>query len=76
MIFNCSMIEPGQPWLTMSGMAFSCFERTWIKWMSSPSISVTNCGRLFSFVSHRRQSYCAPQNCASCRTVSSCTPWD
>ena len=28
MIFNCSMIEPGQPWVTIIGRAFSCFERT------------------------------------------------
>jgi hypothetical protein len=28
MIFNCSMIEPGQPCVTMSGSASSCFERT------------------------------------------------
>ena len=27
-IFSCSMIEPGQPCVTMSGNAFSCFERT------------------------------------------------
>ena len=45
MIFSCSMIEPGHPCVTMSGSAFLCFERTWMKWMSSPSISVTNCGR-------------------------------
>jgi hypothetical protein len=28
----------------MSGSAFLCFERTWMKWMSSPSISVTKFG--------------------------------
>ena len=31
-------------------------ERTWMKWMSSPSISVMNCGNAFSFASHVRQS--------------------
>ena len=31
MIFSCSMIEPGQPCVTMSGSASSCFERTWMK---------------------------------------------
>ena len=31
MIFNCSTIEPGQPWVTITGMALSCFERTWMK---------------------------------------------
>ena len=45
MIFSCSTIEPGQPCVTMSGSAFSCFERTWMKWMSSPSISVMKCGQ-------------------------------
>ena len=56
MIFSCSMIEPGQPCVTMSGNAFSCFERTWMKWMSRPSISVMNCGRAFSLASTLRQS--------------------
>ncbi len=40
MSFSCSTIEPGQPWQTTSGSASSCSERTWMKWMSSPSISV------------------------------------
>ena len=31
MIFICSMIEPGHPCVTMSGSAFSCLERTWMK---------------------------------------------
>ncbi len=26
MIFSCSMIEPGQPWVMISGSAFGCFE--------------------------------------------------
>jgi hypothetical protein len=56
MIFSCSMIEPGQPWVTISGSASSCCERTWMKWMSRPSISVMNCGNAFSFASHGRQS--------------------
>ena len=56
MIFSCSMTEPGQPWLTTSGKASSCFERTWMKWMFSPSISVMKCGRAFSVASHFRQS--------------------
>ena len=38
------------------GSASSCGERTWRKWMSSPSISAMNCGRAFSLASHRRQS--------------------
>jgi hypothetical protein len=56
MIFSCSMIEPGHPCVTISGNASSCGERTWMKWMSSPSISVMNCGRALSFASHGRQS--------------------
>ena len=28
MIFSCSITEPGHPCVTMSGNAFSCFERT------------------------------------------------
>ena len=31
-------------------------ERTWMKWMSSPSISVMNCGSAFSLASALRQS--------------------
>jgi hypothetical protein len=31
MILICSMIEPGQPCVTIIGNAFSCFERTWMK---------------------------------------------
>ena len=42
------MTEPGQPWVMISGSAFSCWDLTWMKWMSTPSISVTNCGRAFS----------------------------
>jgi hypothetical protein len=56
MIFSCSMTEPGHPCVTMSGSAFSCRERAWMKWMSSPSISVTNCGSAFSLASTVRQS--------------------
>ena len=50
------MIEPGQPCVTMSGNALSCFERTWMKWMSTPSISVMNIGSAFSRASTFRQS--------------------
>jgi hypothetical protein len=42
MILSCSMIDPGQPWLTITGRAPGCFERTWMKWISTPSIVVTN----------------------------------
>jgi hypothetical protein len=50
------MTEPGQPWVTINGIAFSCFDRMWMKWISSPSISVMNCGYEFSRASHLRQS--------------------
>ena len=50
------MTEPGQPWVMISGSASSCGERTWMKWMSTPSISVMNCGSAFSRASHLRQS--------------------
>ena len=56
MIFSCSMIEPGQPCVTIIGNASSCFERTWMKWMSTPSISVMNCGSALSRASTLRQS--------------------
>ncbi|PWK87324.1 hypothetical protein C8D88_104485 [Lentzea atacamensis] len=56
MIFSCSMTEPGQPCETSSGSALSCLERTWTKWMSSPSISVMNCGSALSLASVARQS--------------------
>ena len=56
MIFSCSIVEPGHPWVTMSGNASSCAERTWMKWMSTPSISVTKCGRAAKRRSNARQS--------------------
>ena len=56
MTFSCSTIDPGQPCVTISGSASSWCERTWMKWMSSPSISLRKFGRPFSFASHPRQS--------------------
>ncbi len=50
------MTEPGQPCVMISGSASSCCDRTWMKWISTPSISVVNCGSAFSFASHLRQS--------------------
>ena len=49
------MTEPGQPWVMISGNAFACGDVTWIKWMLTPSISVVNWGRAFSFASAVRQ---------------------
>jgi hypothetical protein len=51
------MIEPGQPWVMISGNAFSWRDVTWMKWTSTPSISVVNCASAFSLASHLRQSY-------------------
>ena len=45
------MTEPGQPCVMISGNAFSCCDRTWMKWISTPSISVVNCGSALSFAS-------------------------
>ena len=56
MIFSCSIVEPGHPWVTMSGNASSWAERTWMKWMSTPSISVMKCGRAANRRSNARQS--------------------
>ena len=45
----------------ITGNAFSCGDLTWMKWMSSPSISVMNCGSAFSRASTLRKSYSVPQ---------------
>jgi hypothetical protein len=50
------MTEPGQPWVMISGSASSCDDLTWMKWMSTPSIWVVNCGKALSFASALRQS--------------------
>ena len=34
----------GQPWVRISGRAPATAERTWMKWILWPSISVVNCG--------------------------------
>ena len=56
MTFSISKIEPGQPCVMISGSAFGCGDLTWMKWMSSPSISVMNCGSAFSRASTRPKS--------------------
>ena len=48
--------RPGQPCVMINGSAPSWRDLTWMKWMPSPSISVTNCGRALSLASHARQS--------------------
>jgi len=53
---SISITEPGQPWVMISGSAFSCRDLTWMKWTPRPSISVVNCGSPFSAASHLRQS--------------------
>ena len=50
------MTEPGQPCVMISGSAFSCADFTWMKWMSTPSISVVNWGKALSLASALRQS--------------------
>ena len=65
MVSSSSMIEPGQPWVMISGNAFSCRERTWMKWMSTPSISVLKFGNAFSLAWHARQLYLVVQKWAS-----------
>ena len=75
MILSCSMNEPGQPWVTIKGRASGCLERTWTKWMSRPSISVTNCGNALIRASAADQSWWLSQWSASAFTVDSCTPW-
>src|SRR5215208_6048222 len=70
------MTEPGQPCVMISGNALSCRDLTWMKWISTPSISVVNCGSALSRASHVRQSYSVVQYRASSRSVASCTPCD
>ena len=55
------MTEPGQPCVMISGSASACGDLTWMKWMSTPSISVVNCGSAFSLASHACQSYSVAQ---------------
>ena len=42
MILANSTIEPGQPWVMINGSASGFAQRWWMKWISTPSISVTN----------------------------------
>jgi hypothetical protein len=51
----CSNTEPGHPCVMISDRAFAWGERTWMKWISTPSILVLNCG-VFNFRSAFRQS--------------------
>jgi hypothetical protein len=53
---SSSITDPGQPCVMINGNAPSWRDLTWMKWMPSPSISVTNCGRALSLASHARQS--------------------
>ena len=61
MTFSCSITDPGHPWVMMIGKALGCFDRTWMKWTSTPSISVTNCGSPLRYASHSRQLYSSVQ---------------
>ena len=51
-----STIEPGQPWMRSSGVAFFSADLTWMKWNVWPSISVVNCGWRLIAASWARQS--------------------
>jgi hypothetical protein len=53
---SSSMTEPGQPCVIINGSASGCGDFTWMKWTSTPSISVVNCGSALSSASHARQS--------------------
>jgi hypothetical protein len=44
-----------------SGNALSCDDVTWMKWTSTPSIAVTNCGSAFRRASTRPKSYSSSQ---------------
>src|SRR5580700_342631 len=44
MTFWNSTIEPGHPCVITSGIASACGERTWMKWIPTPSMVVLNCG--------------------------------
>jgi hypothetical protein len=54
-------LEQLEPCVMISGIAFWWGDLTWMKWMSTPSISVVNCGSAFSCASHLRQSYSVAQ---------------
>src|SRR3954468_14269225 len=76
MAFSNSSTEPGQPWVSTSGNASSCGDRTCRKWMPTPSISVRNWGSLFNLRSVARQSYSVAQYSHSSRRYASGTPCD
>src|SRR6476646_1649347 len=58
---SISITEPGQPWVMITGSALSCCDLTWMKWTSTPSISVMNWGWALSSASTLRQSCSADQ---------------
>jgi hypothetical protein len=58
---SISTTEPGHPCVMISGNAFGCGDRTWMTWMSRPSICVMNWGSAFSLASTLRKSYSEPQ---------------
>jgi hypothetical protein len=68
MTFPNSTMEPGQPCVMTSGSAPSSAERACTKWMSMPSIPVTNWGSRLSRASVARQSYRSSQYSQSWRT--------
>ena len=75
-VSSSSITEPGQPWVMISGSAFSCSDWTWMKWMSTPSISVVNCGRAFSPPRDRAEVVVGLPVAGEHLQGSSCTPWE
>src|SRR5947208_1982598 len=69
-----STIDPGQPCVSKSGKASGEAERTWMKWIRCPSISVVNWGYEFSSFSAARQSYDVRQYSTSDESQDTGTP--
>ena len=74
MTSSISITEPGQPCVMINGSASSCFDRTWMKWIVSPSISVVNCGSALSLAATRPRSYSVAQYRPSACSIVDCTP--
>ncbi len=60
-VSSSSTTEPGQPCVITNGSASSWADFTWMKWISTPSITVLNCGSALRRASHLRQSYSVVQ---------------
>jgi hypothetical protein len=56
MMSRNSTMEPGHPWVMISGVASGSGERMCRKWMCCPSMVVVNCGTALILASYSRQS--------------------